>query len=68
MHKKNKSKTIFMAIIVGLGIVLFWRGVWQLLNVYLFPQNYELSNWISLIVGLIILIATGRLVKNWLYE
>ena len=57
-----------MAIIVGLGIVLFWRGVWQLLNVYLFPQNYELSNWISLIVGLIILIATGRLVKNWLYE
>jgi len=29
MHKKNKSKTIFMAIIVGLGIVLFWRGVWH---------------------------------------
>ena len=39
----------------GLGIVLFWRGVWGLLDRYLFP-NYELYSFlISLVIGVIIL-------------
>ena len=68
MPRKKKTKSLLLALIVGIGIILFWRGVWQLTDTYLFPNNYELSNWISLIAGLLILLSTNRLIKNWLYE
>lgn len=49
---------IILSIIIGFAVVSFWRGVWGLQDVYLFPNNYQLSLWISVIVGTIILIAT----------
>jgi len=51
---KNKHKAIF-AIIIIFAVVAFWRGTRGLLDVYLFSSNYELSSWISIIIGLIIL-------------
>ncbi len=54
--KKDKSgKKILFAVIIGVAVVCFWRGVWGLLDVYLFPNNYALSSWISVIAGLIVL-------------
>ncbi len=52
------------AIIIAFAVISFWRGVWGLMDEYLFPENYKLSLWISLISGIVILIATHYATKE----
>ena len=54
---KAKHQTIF-AIIIAFAVIAFWRGMWGLMDEYLFPENYTLSLIISVFVGLGILIGT----------
>jgi len=42
-------------IIIAIGVVLVWRGVWNIADMYVFPNNPLLSNIISLVVGILIL-------------
>jgi hypothetical protein len=42
-------------LLIGLTIVMFWRGAWGLMDLYLFPNNQTKSFMSSLIVGLILL-------------
>lgn len=60
---KTRHKIIF-SIIIGIAVVAFWRGVWGLLDIYLFPDNLQLSLWASIIIGIIILIITGYVIKE----
>jgi quinol-cytochrome oxidoreductase complex cytochrome b subunit len=60
---KSKHQIIF-AIIVGFAVISFWRGVWGLMDEYLLPNNYTLSLWISVILGVVILILTGYATKE----
>jgi len=55
---------ILFAILIGFAVVSFWRGVLGLLDIYLLPNNLEISLWISIIVGIAILIATHYTVKG----
>lgn len=59
MFKHFKKKTNFHKftyhLFTGLGIVIFWRGTWGMLDLYLFPGNPELSYSISIVIGLLIL-------------
>ena len=68
MYKKFQKigyfRQIIFAMIVGFAIVAFWRGVWGLLDIYLFPTNVALSMWVSIVIGVIILIVTHDLVKG----
>ncbi len=48
--KKN-----FNYIIIVLGIVLVWRGIWGLADTYLFPNNPILSFIISVLIGIFLL-------------
>ncbi|MCK4500777.1 hypothetical protein KAU11_09780 [Candidatus Babeliales bacterium] len=52
------------AIIIAFAVISFWRGVWGLMDEYLFPENYRLSLWISLISGIIILVTTHYITKE----
>ncbi|MCK5322028.1 MAG: hypothetical protein KAJ47_02085 [Candidatus Aenigmarchaeota archaeon] len=62
---KMKSKhQILFAILIAFAVVSFWRGVWGLMDEYLFPNNYQLSLWISLILGILILIVTNYATKE----
>lgn len=47
----DRWKQMIEAFIVAAGIILFWRGVWHLADVFVFPDDYTLSAWASLIVG-----------------
>jgi len=38
----------------GTAIIVFWRGVWGLLDLYLFPDQPLLSYIICIIIGLAI--------------
>jgi len=40
LKKIKKNKQILLAITVSFGLVCFWRGVWGLLDLYLFPNNF----------------------------
>ena len=60
---KTRHKIIF-SIIIGLAVISFWRGVWGLLDVYLFPNNYPLSLWLSVLIGILILAITGYVIKE----
>ena len=60
----NYWKKVIYALIIGIAIVWFWRGVWQLTDIYLLPNNYKLSNWISLILAIVILIITQKALKK----
>ncbi len=52
--------------IVVLGVVSLWRGAWGLMDQYLFPKNSSLSYVVSLIIGLVILLSTYDLAKQFL--
>ena len=64
MKKNSKTKNILLAILIGSAVISFWRGLWGLMDIYLFPKNTALSFSISVIIGLIILIITHYTTKE----
>ena len=68
MYKKiNKMEShhqILFSILIACGVIAFWRGIWGLMDLYLFPNNNLLSIITSLVLGLSILVATNYTVKE----
>jgi len=62
-RKKTKHKHL-KALVVGLAVVLFWRGVWGLLDKFLYPDNALLSYTLSTVLGLFLLAVTHMWVKE----
>lgn len=60
-HSLSKHPVTY-ALIGGIGIVLFWRGVWHL------ADDYGMSSWGSLIVSLFIMLLTGTFVSFFIGE
>ncbi len=58
------SKHFFGAILVVVGVVCVWRGVWNLLDLYLFPGHPLLTNLVSISVGLLILYLPDKDLKE----
>ena len=58
----NHLKKVSYTILIAFAIILFWRGIWGLMDAHLFPKNHTLSYIISIIVGIIILYKTETLV------
>lgn len=59
-HRLSRHPTLY-AFIGGLGVVLFWRGVWDLSGLWLGP-------WTSLILSVIIMMLTGTFVSFFIGE
>ena len=59
---EKKHKFIF-ALIIGVAVALFWRGIWGIADELIFPDNYLLSSVVSVIIALIILSITNYLIK-----
>lgn len=51
---KKKHPNLYI-VIAAASVVMFWRGVWGLLDIYLFPGNEVASHIASLLVGLTLL-------------
>jgi hypothetical protein len=64
LENKIKSKLshypILYAFVGGVGIVLFWRGVWHL------ADDISMSSGISLVLGTVILLMTGIFVAEFI--
>ncbi len=66
MKKKSRIKKLSFAVIIAFAVISFWRGIWGLMDVYLYPDDYTKSLWISLIVGFLILVWTHQAIKELL--
>jgi len=62
----KKKRGLLFVILIGFAVISFWRGIWGLMDVYLFPSNYSLSLIASVIIGLAILIITHNARKTLL--
>ncbi|HEB47101.1 MAG TPA: hypothetical protein ENI22_01385 [Candidatus Pacearchaeota archaeon] len=62
--RRRTLKKVFFTILLGFAIIAFWRGAWGLLDIYLFPNNYVLSLWISIFIGIFILYSTKNLIDR----
>ena len=62
--EKRDIKTVLSALLLAFAVIAFWRGVWGLLDLYLFPGHHELSLWISVAVGVVILYETKNLIRK----
>jgi len=68
----TKIKKIIYALVIGFAVISFWRGIWGLWDAYVFPRNYTmcfpsnypLSLWISVVVGLVILLLTHKIIRE----
>jgi hypothetical protein len=47
-----------------MALIFFWRGIWILTEMYLFPNNHTLSAIICIVVGLFILYIDDRKFKE----
>lgn len=42
-------------ILIAVGVVFVWRGIWDLADIYLLPDNPQLSFLVSVMVGIVLL-------------
>lgn len=54
----------FFALMIVVGVVAVWRGLWGLMDLYLFPNEPTSSFCISILIGVAILSATHYTVKE----
>ena len=64
----------FFALVIAIGVISVWRGIWHLSDVVLFPgeeflastdiHNYMMSALASLAIGLVVLGVTHYVVKE----
>lgn len=54
-----RFKIILNIVIIAVAIVCVWRGVWGLLDIYLFPDALVLSFVVSICIGVGILFLLG---------
>lgn len=56
MFKKFKiNHPNLYSIVIGASIIMFWRGLWGLMDLYVFPNNEVLSYSITALIGLALL-------------
>ncbi|MCP5246780.1 MAG: hypothetical protein H6937_12865 [Burkholderiales bacterium] len=53
--KPNNRRTTFNSIVIVVAIIMLWRGVWGLLDLYLFPGIPALSYLVSIALSLLVL-------------
>lgn len=54
------SPSIYLIAVVA--VVMMWRGLWGLLDEYVWPKKPKLSYWVTFIIGFVIITAFLTLV------
>jgi uncharacterized membrane protein HdeD (DUF308 family) len=53
---------LLLYIIAVISVVAMWRGLWGLMDIYLWPDNRKRSNWASFIIGFVTIVVVLTLV------
>lgn len=59
-HLKKNIRILFAVT----GVVMIWRGMWQLMDMYLFPGQPLLSSITSVVIGITILLLDDFLLNE----
>ncbi len=51
----NWDKGFIRNLVIVIGVVGVWRGMWDLFDTYFFPGNKLLSDLLSILLGLVLL-------------
>lgn len=65
IRRMGKYSKRFFVLIVASGVVLYWLGLWNLVDLfweYALPNNRITAAFISMFIGAIILVGTGKLI------
>ncbi len=57
-------KRLFFLLLISFIYIGFWRGIWGLMDEYIFPANYKLSIFIPLILSILILFFFPRVMDE----
>lgn len=64
-HSKHKlHHKLLTALGIGVSVILFWRGIWGLMDLYLFPSNLAVSYAVLLVIGFVVLYVTHYIVNE----
>lgn len=55
------TKLQLRILILGVGTIMAWRGVWRLADALLLPSNLVMSSVVSILVGLLIFALIGEI-------
>ncbi len=58
MKTPRNKPSLTRVILIAVAVVLFWRGAWGLMDLYVFPDHELISYIVSLAAGLVILFFT----------
>lgn len=58
IRKLYRKHPYLYYLLVATSLVFLWRGVWGLLDIYLFAKDNTISFWVSTAIGLILLFVT----------
>ena len=61
---KKRVKDVLYTLLIAFAVISFWRGVWGLMDLHLYPSNRTISLILSLIIGIAILYTTENLIKR----
>jgi len=59
--KKRSFYQDVIIVLLALSIIAFWRGAWNLMDKYIFPNNFLLSQLITIVGGIILLIIISKI-------
>lgn len=63
--KKLKSHhQVIFALIISVGLIALWRGIWGLMDIYFFPSNQPLSLFLSVFLGIVMLFLVNYSIKQ----
>lgn len=59
MFKKDRrwkfGKAELTILVKATGVILFWRGAWGLMDLYIFPENEAFSYIFTVVFGILLL-------------
>jgi len=58
------SRNFFTMVMVVVAVIMVWRGIWNILDMYFFPNDPILSNLLSILIGLIIMYLPDADIKD----
>jgi hypothetical protein len=54
---------LLLYLVAIIGVVAMWRGLWQLMDIYLWPENPKRSNWASFIIGFVLIVVVLAIIN-----
>jgi len=60
VKKLKRLKRVSLTLLIAFAIVSFWRGVWGIMDIYLFPENLLLSFSVSILIGIVVIYSIKR--------